>query len=325
MRTEPSAAEQSRAQPNKQRLLPIECVEQSDAAYLACLRECGLPYGTSRVVEWLILDGRRDAGGKRLPKRTQRQLATRLNLSASTVCESLRRLQASGLVTEADGDWRLDLQLLVQIAEEAAIRRAAALERPDPAAALDTLCARPRSACSAALGGARYGSVEKRSLSPVSVSESVSVSGGTGGDEPSAERGERGRPLRTARDAAAADNVLKSHPAWRRLQTRHLRPALDLPALRPCFAAAKDAGLFGDCSEPADLREAKFRFLATAWDLAKLADARSPAVCLRIRVERKACYRFSDEAARWAAAQLREPEYAAAARSPRVEYVGGQV
>ena len=148
----------------------------------------------------------------------------------------------------------------------------------------------------AALGTS--GSVEERSSTPVSVT-SVSVSGsGAASRLPSAaERGER-------------DDCLRDHVAWRQLQTRHFRdaagkPAIAVGALQPCFYAAVEAGLLDN--EP----EHKIRFLAAAYDLAhqvprwdaqqrRDVGVRSPAVCLRRRVERGALFRASPEGHAWA-------------------------
>jgi DNA-binding MarR family transcriptional regulator len=303
-RTESNVTEQSRALPNKpnksQRELPIEQVEQSDEAYLAALDSAALPDGVTAIVRWLIQDGRRESGEMRLAVRTQRQIADRVRKSASTVCESLRRLRNSGLVREADGEYRLRLALLVEISEVAQTHREQARREVDPEEAWQALVgsgARPRSACSAALG-TTSGSVEERSSTPVSVT-SVSVSGsGAASRLPSAaERGER-------------DDCLRDHSAWRQLQTRHFRdaagkPAIVVAALQPCFYAAVEADLLDN--EP----EHKIRFLAAAYDLAhqvprwdaqqrRDVGVRSPAVCLRRRVERGALFRATPEGHAWA-------------------------
>jgi DNA-binding MarR family transcriptional regulator len=283
--------ERSRAQPSAQRLLPIECIEQSDQAYLAALDECELPIGVAALVKWLILDGRREAGQKRLPKRTQRQLGQRLKLSASTVCESLRRLESSHLVSTVDGEYRLDLSLLVSLAEEAATRRAAELAPPDAAEALDCLRARQRSPRSAALGNCAR-SVTEETLKPVSESVSDSVRASS--------------PLPTAAERGERDGALKDHHAWRRLQSKHFRPNLDLQALQVCFYAAVEADLIDN------ERDHKIRFLATAFDLAKSGKVHSPAVCLRTRVERNACWRISPEGVAWAKQWVSDPVYSEA-------------
>lgn len=294
--------EQSRAQPNMpnrtQRLLPIEQVAESDAAYLSSLDAAELPDGVSAIVRWLIVEGRRENGEKRLPLRPQRQLAARLGKSASTVCDSLKRLRDSGLVTQADGEYRLRLGLLVEISEIAQTRREQERQEVDPVAAYEALAgppARARSACSGALGG-DVRSVEENNTPPVSVPESVSVPGGSGGLRTAAERGER-------------DDCLRDHSAWRQLQTHHFRqanrPAIAVAALQPCFYAAVEADLLDN--EP----EHKIRFLAAAFDLAhdlprydaakrKQVGIRSPAVCLRRRVEREALFRASPEGHAWA-------------------------
>lgn len=294
-------AEQSRALPNTcyrtQRLLPIEQVAESDGAYLAALESAGLPHGVEAIVRWLIVDGRREAGEKRLPVRTQRQLAQRLGMSASTVCESLKRLRNSGLVTEADGEYRLGLSALVELSEIVQTRREQERREVNPEAAWEALVGSGARQRSAALGGARQtsGSVEVRSSTPVSVSASGS---GASGRLPSAdERGER-------------DDCLRDHVAWRQLQTRHFRdgsgkPAIAVGALQPCFYAAVEADLLDN--EP----EHKIRFLAAAYDLAhqvprwdaqqkRDVGVRSPAVCLRRRVERGALFRASPEGHAWA-------------------------
>jgi hypothetical protein len=100
---------------------------------------------------------------------------------------------------------------------------------------------------------------------------------------------------------------LQEHPAWRRLQTRHFRNGgavqLDRQALMAAFDAAVTAGtIAGD-------REAKLRFWATAYDLAADQDIRSPAVCLRVRVERNRCYRISEAGRQFAVGLLRPAEY----------------
>lgn len=303
-RAEPSAPEQSRAHPSAQQLdLPMRQIEESDAAYLDALRECGLSTGIEAVCRWLVEDGIRESGAKVLPMRPQRQLAARLGLSASTVCESLRRLQSSGLLTRADGDWRLDLSLLVSVSEEARQRRATERAPMDAAAALDCLLSGgARSACSGALGllGPTSVSVRKENIYPDSVSDSESVSGGAGGLPSAAERGEQ-------------EDCLADHPAWKSLQTHHFRDAAGRPktpelhALRPCFYAAVASGLLDKTDEH------RIRFLAAAWDLAhslprwdprqkRQVGAKLPAVCLRKRTERNALWRSSPEAHRWAKA-----------------------
>jgi hypothetical protein len=337
-RTTPSAAERDRAQPSAQKLLPIECVAQSDQAYLAALEDCGLPSGVSAIVRWLIVDGRREAGQKWLPVRTQRQLAQRLGLSASTVCESLRRLTDSHLVRQVDGVYRLDLSLLVSVSEAAVERRAAELRPPDPGEVLDRLLGPPRSAAlggvrprSAALGGAPV-SVEEQNPKPVSVSVSETVTVRAGQPLPSAaERGER-------RDC------LKHHPAWEALQVEHFRRggrvfdprAMDLQALKRAMLAAVDADLLDGPPEPGESNdrwlETKVRFLATAYDLAKAiptkdprtgrdTGVRSPAACLRARTEANALWRISDEGRRWAHAQITEYRAERLARQQQPEYV----
>lgn len=291
--------EHSRALPHRtQQLLPIERVAESDGAYLESLDSAELPDGVTAIVRWLIVEGRRDSGDKRLAVRTQRRLAKVLGIGASTVCDSLRRLRDSGLVTKVDGEYRLRLALLVEIGEIAETRRQQATQEVDPAAALDALTAPParaRSACSGALGG-DVRSVEENNTPPVSVPESVSVPGGSGGLRTAAERGER-------------DDCLREHSAWRQLQTHHFRqanrPAIAVAALQPCFYAAVEADLLDN--EP----EHKIRFLAVAYDLAaavprwdaakrKEVGVRSPAVCLRVRTEREALFRASPEGHAWA-------------------------
>lgn len=292
-------AEQSRALPNRtQRLLPIEQVAESDAAYLSDLDAAELPDGVAAIVRWLILEGRRENGEKRLRLRPQRQLAERIGKSASTVCDSLKRLRDSGLVTQADGEYRLRLGLLVEISEIAQTRREQERQEADPEAAYEALVgppARARSACSGALGD-DVRSVEENNTPPVSVPESVTVPGGSGGLRTAAERGER-------------DDCLRDHAAWKQLQTHHFRqadrPAIAVAALQPCFYAAVEADLLDN--EP----EHKIRFLAAAYDLAaavprwdaakrKEVGVRSPAVCLRRRVEREALFRASPEGHAWA-------------------------
>jgi len=177
----------------KQRLLPIEQVAESDGAYLASLDSAGLPDGVARLVRWLILEGRREAGEKRLPVRPQRQLAERLGVSPSTVCGALDRLASSGLVVQADGEYRLRLGLMVAIGEEAETRRQQAAVSVDPAAALDLLTgggARSRSAaldgaraCSGALGGVDTCSSKEIYKTRVPVLRAVSRGGSSAEDQ----------------------------------------------------------------------------------------------------------------------------------------------
>jgi hypothetical protein len=206
---------------------------------------------------------------------------------------------------QSDGDYRLSLPLLVEVSEEAASRKAEKQRPPDAADALNLLSVRQRSACSACSEEAPV-SVERIHTQPVSVpSESVSV--------------RAGQPLPNAAEQSEHDGCLKNHHAWRALQTADFRPTLQLGKLRACFYAAVEAGLF-DAAPDEKAREDKQRFLATAWDLAHSGGVKSPAVCLRVRVEKQACWRVSPEGVRWAK-QWIFPEYA---REPRkteaVEY-----
>jgi biotin operon repressor len=301
-RAEPSAPEQSRALPNMRQVeLPIARVEESDAAYVAAAVEGGFPVGVLALVRWLISDGRRDNGTRRAASMAQRKLAKRLGLSASTVCESLRRLQISGLVIQADGDYRLRLSLLVQLAEEAASRRLEVEDPPDPAEALDLLLLGRARQRSAALGG---GAVPSKEELYTPYTETVPETRGSGGTRKAASAAERVGRLPSAAERGERDGCLKGHAAWRALQTRHFRPVIDLRALQPCFYAAVEAELLDN------EREHKIRFLASAWDVARASTVTSPAPCLRVRVERGACFRFSPEGAEWAKRVLRPAEYA---------------
>ncbi len=116
--------------------------------------------------------------------------------------------------------------------------------------------------------------------------------------------------LPSAAERGERDDCLRDHVAWRQLQTRHFRdaagkPAIVVGALQPCFYAAVEADLLDN--EP----EHKIRFLAAAYDLAhqmprwdaqqrRDVGVRSPAVCLRRRVERGALFRASPEGHAWA-------------------------
>jgi hypothetical protein len=158
------------------------------------------------------------------------------------------------------------LSLLISLSEEAANRRSAKRQQVDTAAALDLLLAPPRSA---ALGSARRArNVTVQEIDPCTVTETVTVTvRGSGGPEIAAERAEQfRRPEKLAarfRTPCPKDECLRENTHWKRLQAKHLRPAIDVAALQPAFYAALEAGLF-DGSTDAELREAKHRFLAAA-------------------------------------------------------------
>ena len=158
-RTEPNAAEQSRTLPNRQQRLPIECVAESDDAYLSDLtvlvdRKIATE-GVAKICRWLIDFGRRECGEKRLRARPQKELGKVLGIAASTVCESLQRLRNSGLVTQADGEYRLRLSQLVELAEVAQTMPEQTPPPDDPEEALAALGGRRVRQRSAAFGDVR--------------------------------------------------------------------------------------------------------------------------------------------------------------------------
>jgi hypothetical protein len=122
------------------------------------------------------------------------------------------------------------------------------------------------------------------------------------------------------------------------LQTEHFRRGsqvvLDLQALKRCLLAAVEADLLDGPLEAGEQddrwREVKIRFLATAWDLAadiprrdtrtgREVGVRSPAVCLRTRIERGGLYRISDPGRRWARQQITEYREEESQRAASVE------
>jgi DNA-binding Lrp family transcriptional regulator len=294
--------ERGRAQPNgpsaaergRQGTLPFEQLDTAGDAYLAAVADCRFPKGISSVLCWL-LEGRREGGFAVRRKLAQRELAKRLELSASTICEAVARLRDSGLVDQADGVYRLQLSFLVEVAEQALTRRQSG-DLPSAEAALDCLGARQRSA---ALGSARTRrSVKKENIYPVIRSVPSSPNPNGAEDQPSAAERER---VQGSEVGGQEDGVLKTVRAWQRLQTEHFRPRLDVRALQAAFYAAVEAGLFESTLEH------KIRFLATAFDLANSKTVRKPAPCLRSRVERLGCYRFSEEGNRWAKSVIKPP------------------
>jgi len=290
-----------------QRPLPLAAIEEADAAYLdavAELQAAGLGRCASEILRWIIRAGRRGQPGVLAsPRATQRDLSKLLGFSQSSVCSARAKLKHSRLVAEADGEYRLFLPWLVELAEEARSRRQMALA-PDlalsPAEALGLIGAdRQRSAL---IGADRSRSAprpfrKETNLNPVTVS--VMDSALTDTDGTGATDHGRSRPIGTDQNRS-----LKELPPWQRLQTRDFRPVLQIGPLRAAFYAACQAGLIDDSDE------CKIRFLATAYDLAHDAAIRSPAAVLRVRTEGRRCYRISDEGNRWAKQILRPAEYA---------------
>jgi DNA-binding transcriptional ArsR family regulator len=295
-----------------QRELPIAQVEQSDAAYLAAVTDCRLPRAVAAVLRWIIEHGRRLGGAMVVERMTQRQWSGALGLSGSSLSVALSRLRDSRLLSMgADGEVRLDLRRLVAVSEEARARAGPDDGAFDPAEALRTIASdRSRSALIGSdrhRSAGRARSVRTRNKSPVSVDaqESAEIAGedGTG----AADQTDRNRSSRS----------LANDPAWRALQTRHFRPELDRKMLDRAFAAAVAAGLVDDS------HEGRGFFLATAYDLAvdapragRQGGIRSPAVCLRIRVEQQRLWRISEEARRWVREVLCPPELRRRAKPP---------
>lgn len=300
--------EHGRPPPGGQRSLPLEAIEASDEAYLAAVTElrdcCGFGSAVTELLRWAIREGRRERGRIGVliaPKRTQRDLARSLGFSASTIADGLAKLRAARLLFQTADGYELALPWLVEMAEEASSQRQMALDL-SPADALSALGgARTVRRRSVALGGARSRSAqrpirENANINPESESEMDIPIRNTVSDSGAPSTAERRRaPPNTP-------SSLASHPAWARLQTRHFRP-IELAAFRPAFYAAVEAGLI-DGTE-----ECKIRFLATVYDLANDCTIRQPAAVLRSRVERKTCYRISDEGNRWAKQQMRPVEH----------------
>lgn len=259
----------------------MECVAESDDAYLSDLavlvdRKIATE-GVGKICRWLIDFGRRECGEKRLRARPQRELAKALGISVSTVCESLQRLRNSGLVIQADGEYRLRLSQLVELAEVAQTMPEQTFPPADPATALAALGGRrvrQRSAvfgdvrqCSAVFGEAPV-TVEEETLYSVFEPSTVStVTVHRTGAEPNAAN---------AASTEAAIQTLKDLPAWRALQRQHMRPNLDAQPLERAFLAACEAGLLRD--------EDRESFYTHAYDVARNLQLASPVACLMKRV-----------------------------------------
>lgn len=299
-----------------QRDLPLASIEEAERAYMAAVddlrRFAGLAPVAAKVLEEIIRRGSRDVqiGCLAWVCTSQRSGAETLGIPRSSFSRGVGILTRSRLVLQADGSLRLVLPRLVEVAEEARARAAPErdAERFDAADSLRVLSAggpRPMLShgvprCPSASHGAR--TVYKEINTPVPLPSLQEH--GTGVRARRDSVGQRG----TARDAAGHAGALAADPAWRRLQTADFRPRLNLAALREAFAAAVAVGLL------ADDRESRLRFLATALDLAGDSPRpgregiRSPAVVLRVRVERRTCYRQSDRALAIAKKILRPPD-----------------
>lgn len=289
--------EAGRPPPGGQRPLPLAAIETRDEAYLAAVDDlvaAGLPRAPAELLRWIIREGtrKRPLDPLRAPRRTRRHLAATIGIGLGTVSRAIERLRAAHLLIETVDGLELNLPMLLDAAEQAASQRQMALE---PVSAADSLAALtgtvprvPRvPSCSTCSTPRPYR--KEKNLNTVSVptrdpsaANTVTVTG-------AAEQVERG----------GTDGTLRGDPAWKRLQTKHLRPEIDLTALRPAFYAAVDAGLI-DATH-----ECKLRWLATVYDVARDRRINSPAVVLRYRTEQRTCYRISDEGRRWAIGILR--------------------